>query len=50
MDVTFTATRFAAAVWGHGPAMLDQMQQKGIRWPSLTDRDVSDLLSFLNQD
>ena len=49
MDTTFTATRFAAAVWRHGPTMLDQMQQKGTAWPSLTDRDVADLLAFLNQ-
>jgi cytochrome c2 len=48
-DTNFTATRFAAAVWGHGPAMLDQMQQKGINWPSLTDRNVADLLAFLNR-
>jgi cytochrome c2 len=49
IDATFTATRFSAAVWGHGPAMHDQLQQKGIRWPALTDRDVADLLAFLNR-
>jgi cytochrome c2 len=42
VNTVFTATRFAAAVWGHGPTMLDQMRQKGINWPSLTDRDVAD--------
>jgi cytochrome c2 len=46
---TFTATGVAAAVWRHGPAMLDQMQQRGIGWPTLTDRDVGDLIAFLNQ-
>jgi mono/diheme cytochrome c family protein len=49
-DTTFSATRFAAAVWGHGPAMLDRMQQQGMKWPALTDRDVADLLAFLNSD
>jgi cytochrome c2 len=48
MDTTFTATRFAAAVWRHGPAMLAQMQQRGDSWPALSDRDVADLLAFLN--
>jgi cytochrome c2 len=50
MDVTFTAPRFAAAIWSHGPTMLDQIRQKGLPWPSLTERDVADLLSFLNQE
>jgi mono/diheme cytochrome c family protein len=48
-DTTYTATRVAAAVWSHGPAMLEQMLQKGMQWPSLTDRDVADVLAFLNQ-
>jgi cytochrome c2 len=50
MKTTFTATRFAAAVWEHGPAMLDEMRQKGVRWPSLTDRQVADLMAYMNQE
>jgi mono/diheme cytochrome c family protein len=50
VNTTFTATRFAAAVWRHGPAMLAQMQQRGDSWPVLSDRDVADLLAFLNRE
>ncbi len=50
LDTTFTATRFAAAVWEHGPTMLDQMKQKGVDWPTLNERDVADLMAYLNQE
>jgi cytochrome c len=45
-----TVTRLASAVWEHGPTMLDQMRQRGVDWPSLTDRDVADLIAFFNRD
>jgi cytochrome c2 len=44
----FTSAAFAAAVWRHGPAMLARIEQRGDRWPSLTDRAVSDLIAFLS--
>jgi mono/diheme cytochrome c family protein len=50
MDTVFTATRFAAAVWRHGPAMLAQIQQRGDSWPSLSEREVADLVAFLNME
>ena len=50
MKTTFTATRFAAAVWGHGPTMLAEMRQKKVSWPSLTDREVADLMAYMNQE
>jgi cytochrome c2 len=40
---------FASAVWLHGPAMLKTMQQRGIKWPNLTGRDVNDLMAYLNR-
>jgi mono/diheme cytochrome c family protein len=42
----FPATAFAAAVWQHGPAMLERMGQRGSSWPTLTERDVADLIAF----
>jgi cytochrome c2 len=50
MSGELTPTRFAAGVWSHGPQMLAQIEQRGDRWPALTDRDVADLLAFLNED
>lgn len=50
MSTQVSPTRFAAAVWRHGPSMLDQMRQQGAPWPALTDRDVADLLAFLNRE
>jgi mono/diheme cytochrome c family protein len=50
MNTEILPTRFAAAVWRHGPSMLDQMRQQGAPWPALTDRDVADLLAFFNRD
>jgi hypothetical protein len=45
----FMATNFASAVWIHGPAMLKTMQERGINWPNLSGRDVSDLMAYLNR-
>jgi cytochrome c2 len=50
MSTEITATQFSAAVWSHGPSMLEQMRQQGAPWPALTERDVADLLTFLNRD
>jgi len=46
--VTFTATRLAADLWRHGVRMQEQNRALGQPWPSLQERDIGDLLSFLN--
>ncbi len=39
--------RLAAAPWKHASPMLAQTQGGG-RWPALTDRDVTDLIAYLD--
>jgi len=38
-----------AALWSHGPRMLDQMKAKKIAWPRFTASEMDDLVAFLNQ-
>jgi hypothetical protein len=37
-----------AALWGHGPRMLDLMTKKNLAWPRFTARQMSDLIAYLN--
>lgn len=43
----FTTMRMIAALWNHGPAMLQQMRSRGISWPRFSDREMADLVSYL---
>lgn len=40
---------FAAAVWRHGPDMLDEMKLNGVDWPQLSAQEVRDILARVNQ-
>ncbi len=42
-DVTMVA-----ALWEHGPRMLDLMAQRKIPWPRFTAQQMSDLIAYLN--
>ena len=44
----FTPVSIIPVVWAHGPQMLVQMKQEGIRWPHLSADDVSNLAAYLN--
>ncbi len=44
----FTTVSFAAALWKHGPKMVDHAEESGIPWPVLQATDIGDLVSFLN--
>jgi len=44
----FSAARMASAVWSHGPEMAEEMQNTGLKWPTLSARDMTDLIAFLN--
>jgi mono/diheme cytochrome c family protein len=45
---TFNGAIMVAALWHHGPAMLDRMRAKGIPWPRFEGAQMSDLIAFLN--
>jgi len=45
----YSAITMAAAVWRHGPRMLETMQQHDIAWPQFSAREMSDLIAFLNK-
>jgi len=44
----FTTVSFAAALWKHGPRMIDRAEESGVQWPVLQASDIGDLVSFLN--
>lgn len=37
-----------SALWSHGPAMLRQMQDQGIRWPRFNAEEMSNLMAYVN--
>lgn len=45
---TFTSPLMVAALWRHGPAMLQEMQSRGIPWPRLSKDDMSALIAYFN--
>jgi len=44
-----SAARMVEAVWSHGPAMLREMERRGEHWPTLSARDVANLVAYLNE-
>jgi cytochrome c2 len=44
----YTAVSFSAALWRHGPRMIDRAEEYGLSWPTLKATDIGDLVSFLN--
>jgi len=40
----------AAAMWNHGPSMIEAAEARGISRPRLTGRDFTDLIAFLQTD
>ena len=45
---TYSTISMMSTLWRHGPAMLEQMNSKGIQWPKFTARQMSDLIAYLN--
>ena len=43
-----TSFEMVAALWKHGPAMLDRMRQKGISWPRFSGSEMADLTTYLH--
>jgi cytochrome c2 len=44
----YTAVTMATALWRHGPAMYRRAQDLGMPWPTLAEKDVGNLITFLN--
>ena len=44
----FSSIAMVSALWRHGPAMLDRMKQKKMSWPRFEDREMSNLIAYLN--
>jgi cytochrome c2 len=44
----FNAPSMMSAVWSHGPSMLDEMSDRGVDWPEFSEKEMEDLISFLN--
>ncbi len=38
-----------SAVWTHGPSMLREMNDRGMRWPEFSEREMENLIAFLNE-
>jgi len=37
-----------AALWEHGPRMLESMTQRNVAWPRFTAQQMADLIAYLN--
>jgi mono/diheme cytochrome c family protein len=44
----YSDVTMVAALWEHGPRMLDLMNQKKLGWPRFTAQEMSDLIAYLN--
>ena len=44
----FSGAAMVAVLWGHGPAMLDQVKAKGLAWPRFDGTQMADLIAYLN--
>jgi cytochrome c2 len=43
-----TPVTLACDLWKHGPAMLERMRERGVRWPSFGGDEMRHLIAFLN--
>jgi mono/diheme cytochrome c family protein len=46
--ISSSAPEMIAALWHHGPRMMEQMKSKHIPWPSFTAAQMSNLIAYLN--
>jgi cytochrome c551/c552 len=45
---SYTGSAMVAALWHHGPQMLDLMKTRNIAWPRFQAHEMSDLIAYLN--
>ena len=48
MGGRMTSFDIAAALWKHGPAMLQKMQERKFAWPRFTGSEMADLSAYLH--
>ncbi len=44
----YSGVTMVSSLWGHGPRMLEMMQQKKLEWPRFTAKQMGDLMAYLN--
>ena len=44
----YSPVTMVAALWKHGPRMLERIQQKKLEWPRFSSDEMSDLVAYLN--
>ena len=44
----YYAAQLGYTLWSHGPQMYLHMREKNIPWPSLNEKEIVDLVAFLN--
>jgi mono/diheme cytochrome c family protein len=44
----YYASQLGYTLWSHGPQMYSHMRDKNIPWPSLDEKELVDLVAFLN--
>jgi len=45
---SYYAAQLGYTIWSHGPQMYLHMREKNIPWPNLTEKELLDLVAFLN--
>jgi mono/diheme cytochrome c family protein len=44
----YYAAQLGYTIWSHGPQMYQHMREKNIPWPTLNEKEMLDLVAFLN--
>jgi cytochrome c551/c552 len=44
----FNSPTMMSSVWTHGPSMLGEMENRSIDWPDFSEREMEDLIAYLN--
>ncbi len=39
--------QLAGLFWNHTPRMIEEVRQRGARWPTLTEQELADLISYI---
>jgi mono/diheme cytochrome c family protein len=45
---SYSDITMVAALWNHGPQMLESMNARKLAWPRFTSREMSDVVAYLN--